>query len=123
MLRTAADQGIKRIVQASSINAVGLLFTHDSRRIIDELPLTEESPRRPEDPYSKFESRFAASSDVLSLIPLHLSYRSVQSVGIFHRVPCYVSNLLIQNLRNPSRLPLPTLRRPPNHLPPLPPLL
>ncbi|KAJ9108078.1 hypothetical protein QFC19_002543 [Naganishia cerealis] len=52
VLRTAADQGIKRIVQASSINATGVLYTHESRRKFEELPLTEKSPLTPEDPYS-----------------------------------------------------------------------
>jgi hypothetical protein len=53
VMRTAADLGIKKIVSTSSVNAVGLLYTDDSRRVFDELPLTEESPRRPEDPYSQ----------------------------------------------------------------------
>ncbi|KAJ9105293.1 hypothetical protein QFC21_001661 [Naganishia friedmannii] len=52
VMRTAADQGIKRIVQASSVNATGLLYSHDSRRKFEELPLTEQSPAHPEDPYN-----------------------------------------------------------------------
>lgn len=52
VMRTAADQGIRRIVQASSVNATGLLYSHDSRRKFEELPLTEQSPAHPEDPYS-----------------------------------------------------------------------
>lgn len=52
-MRTAADNGIRRIVQASSVNATGLIFTHESRRKFDEIPLTEDSARVPEDAYSE----------------------------------------------------------------------
>lgn len=57
VLRTSADNGIKRIVQASSVNATGLVFTHESRRKFEEFPLTELSPRVPEDAYSELFSR------------------------------------------------------------------
>jgi UDP-glucose 4-epimerase len=54
VLKTAADLGIKRIVQASSVNATGLVFTKDEHQHFDELPLHEKSPMRPEDGYSGF---------------------------------------------------------------------
>lgn len=52
VLRTAADLGIMRIVQASSVNATGLSFTMDEHQFFDELPLHEKSAMRPEDSYS-----------------------------------------------------------------------
>ncbi len=53
VLRTAADLGIKRIVQASSVNATGLCFTKAEHQHFDELPLHESTAMRPEDPYSE----------------------------------------------------------------------
>ncbi|KZV98968.1 NAD(P)-binding protein [Exidia glandulosa HHB12029] len=49
-LRAAAELGIERICQASSINAVGLVWGDNP--IIDYLPMDENHPCRPEDPYS-----------------------------------------------------------------------
>jgi len=50
VLRAAAELGIERICQASSINAVGLVWGDNP--LIDYLPLDENHPCRPEDPYS-----------------------------------------------------------------------
>ncbi len=54
VIRTAADKGITRIVQASSVNAVGLTYTHAEHRTFQgvELPLTETSPYLGEDGYA-----------------------------------------------------------------------
>lgn len=43
--------GIQRVVMASSINAVGLSYNRGKPRL-DYLPLDENHPARPEDPYS-----------------------------------------------------------------------
>jgi len=47
ILRTASDYGVKRIVQASSVNATGLTFTTPERLKFDYLPLDEEVECRP----------------------------------------------------------------------------
>ncbi|WVQ98945.1 hypothetical protein IAU59_006077 [Kwoniella sp. CBS 9459] len=52
VLYSAASRGIRRIAQASSVNAVGLSFTKEDKQYYDRLPLTEEEGYRPEDPYS-----------------------------------------------------------------------
>jgi nucleoside-diphosphate-sugar epimerase len=47
IMRTAADHGVKRIVQASSMNAMGMSFTPEGHAHWDHLPFDEESPKRP----------------------------------------------------------------------------
>ncbi|OCF36634.1 hypothetical protein I316_01886 [Kwoniella heveanensis BCC8398] len=47
VLYSAASRGIKRIAQASSVNAVGLSFTKEERQYFDRLPLTEKEGYRP----------------------------------------------------------------------------
>ncbi len=77
VLRTAADLGIKRIVQASSVNATGLAYSKEENVWFEELPLHEGSAMRPEDPYSKCGS-------VRAQIPSrrrHFTCRSVQAVS------------------------------------------
>ncbi|WVW85130.1 hypothetical protein I302_107167 [Kwoniella bestiolae CBS 10118] len=49
-LSIAAELGINRVVLASSVNAVGMLFSH--RPTFDYLPIDENHPCRPEDAYS-----------------------------------------------------------------------
>ncbi|WVF69065.1 hypothetical protein IAT40_003839 [Kwoniella sp. CBS 6097] len=49
-LNIAAKLGINRVVLASSVNAVGLLFS--KRPTFDYLPIDEKHPCRPEDAYS-----------------------------------------------------------------------
>ena len=60
MMYTAASRGVKRIVQASSVNATGLSYSDSERRAKNfrdmdfGLPLKEdETPFLPEDAYSK----------------------------------------------------------------------
>jgi len=49
-LKIAADLGIKRVSQASSVNVIGLAFSR--RPKLDYLPLDENHPFYPEDAYS-----------------------------------------------------------------------
>lgn len=49
-LRAAAENGIKRVCQASSVNAIGHSYSRDPR--YDYFPLDEEHPTYNEDPYS-----------------------------------------------------------------------
>jgi nucleoside-diphosphate-sugar epimerase len=49
-LRAAIEQGIRRISQASSVNAVGLSFSRAPR--FDYFPIDEQHPNYGEDPYS-----------------------------------------------------------------------
>lgn len=49
-LRAAADHGIRRMCQASSVNAIGLAFGRRTR--FDFFPLDESHPNYGEDPYS-----------------------------------------------------------------------
>ncbi|KAK8869628.1 hypothetical protein IAR55_000195 [Kwoniella newhampshirensis] len=52
VLYTAAKMGIKKIAQASSVNATGLSFTTQGRQTYDELPMSEEKETyKAEDPY------------------------------------------------------------------------
>jgi nucleoside-diphosphate-sugar epimerase len=46
VLKTAAEHGVKRIVQASSVNAPGLSYSPEGMQRFDELPVTEEAPFR-----------------------------------------------------------------------------
>lgn len=50
VLRAAAEHGIKRVCQASSVNAVGLSYSRFST--FDYFPLDENHPTYNEDPYS-----------------------------------------------------------------------
>jgi UDP-glucose 4-epimerase len=49
-LRAAAEHGIKRVCQASSVNAIGHSYSRAPR--YDYLPIDEEHPNYGEDPYS-----------------------------------------------------------------------
>ena len=49
-MRAAAEVGIRRIAQASSVNAVGQAFSRKPR--YDYFPIDEDHPNRAEDPYS-----------------------------------------------------------------------
>lgn len=49
-LQAAADNGIKRICQASSVNAIGHAFSRTPR--YDYFPIDEQHPNYSEDPYS-----------------------------------------------------------------------
>lgn len=47
VLRTVSDYGVKRIVQASSVNAIGLGYAEEAHWHYDTLPFDEEYPIRP----------------------------------------------------------------------------
>ncbi|WP_421726452.1 NAD-dependent epimerase/dehydratase family protein [Bauldia sp.] len=49
-LRAAAEHGIERVCQASSVNAIGLSFSRDPR--FDYFPVDEQHPNYNEEPYS-----------------------------------------------------------------------
>jgi UDP-glucose 4-epimerase len=49
-LRAAAEQGIRRVCQASSVNAIGLAYSRNPRH--DYFPIDEDHPNHAEDPYS-----------------------------------------------------------------------
>jgi nucleoside-diphosphate-sugar epimerase len=49
-MRAAIENGVRRICQASSVNAIGLAFSRDPR--CDYLPIDEEHPNYSEEPYS-----------------------------------------------------------------------
>ncbi len=49
-LRAAVEVGIKRICQASSVNAIGLSYSRESH--FEYLPIDEKHPNASEDPYS-----------------------------------------------------------------------
>ncbi len=49
-MRAAAEHGIKRLCQASSVNAIGLAFSRSPR--FDYFPLDEQHPNYSEEPYS-----------------------------------------------------------------------
>lgn len=44
VLQTAVSHGIRRITQASSVNAVGLSYTPEGRQRFSHLPITEKQP-------------------------------------------------------------------------------
>jgi nucleoside-diphosphate-sugar epimerase len=49
IFRAAAELGIHRVAAASSVNAIGLVFNRE--RHFDYLPLDEQHPCRPDEPY------------------------------------------------------------------------
>lgn len=47
IMRTAVDHGVKRIVQASSVNAHGLSYAPEGHTKFERFPITEDVERRP----------------------------------------------------------------------------
>ncbi|MBK8086004.1 MAG: NAD(P)-dependent oxidoreductase [Devosia sp.] len=62
-LRAAAEQGIRRICQASSVNAIGHSYSRFPR--YDYLPLDEQHPNYSEDPYSLSKWICEAQADAI----------------------------------------------------------
>ncbi|KAF8575654.1 NAD-binding protein [Ramaria rubella] len=62
VLRAAAELGISRVAQASSINVIGLYWNQDPLQL-DYLPLDEAHPCRPDDPYSLSKQICEAQAD------------------------------------------------------------
>ena len=52
VLHTASQRGVKRIVQASSVNAIGLSYTEPEHRWFHAVPFDEDTPCKPEDAYA-----------------------------------------------------------------------
>ncbi|TXT13215.1 hypothetical protein VHUM_01616 [Vanrija humicola] len=69
VMRTAVNNGVKRIVQASSVNAIGLSYSPEGHNLhkYDEFPLTEKSARRPEDAYALTKKECEIQADSLVL--------------------------------------------------------
>ncbi|MEQ1736835.1 MAG: NAD(P)-dependent oxidoreductase, partial [Rhodoglobus sp.] len=51
VVRACLALGIRRLVQASSVNAIGMAFSRSPQ--FDYFPVDTEHPARPEDPYSR----------------------------------------------------------------------
>ena len=47
VMQTAAAYGIKRMVEASSVNAIGLSYTPEGHKYVHEFPITEDEPMTP----------------------------------------------------------------------------
>ena len=47
VLQTAAAYGIRRIVEASSVNAIGLSYTPEGHKYVHEFPISETEPMTP----------------------------------------------------------------------------
>jgi nucleoside-diphosphate-sugar epimerase len=47
VLQTCASRGIKRVVQASSVNATGLSYSPEGHHVFQEMPVTENHPMLP----------------------------------------------------------------------------
>ena len=52
IMKTAIDHGVKRIVQASSVNATGFSYSPEGKQVHDALPIDENAPMRAMDPYA-----------------------------------------------------------------------
>lgn len=64
ILRTSTDHSIRRIVQASSVNAHGLSYSPPGHTSFASFPITEDVEKKPEDAYaiSKAECELQATS-------------------------------------------------------------
>ncbi|WVR06695.1 hypothetical protein IAU60_003727 [Kwoniella sp. DSM 27419] len=70
-LAIAAQLGIDRVALASSVNAVGMLFSQHPK--FDYLPMDEAHPCRPEDAYSL--SKLASEEQAAAMVRRHPSMR------------------------------------------------
>ncbi len=73
--------GIKKVVMASSINAVGLHGNKDKPRL-DYLPLDEAHPARPEDPYSLSKWLGEQVADAMARLEPAMSLISLRFHGV-----------------------------------------
>lgn len=64
ILRTSTDHNIKRLVQASSVNAHGLSFSPEGHTSFSHFPIDEDVEKKPEDAYaiSKAECELQATA-------------------------------------------------------------
>ncbi|WVW82881.1 hypothetical protein I302_104893 [Kwoniella bestiolae CBS 10118] len=84
VLYTAAEHGIRRIVQASSVNFTGLAYTRKGMQRFDKLPIDEDEPSHAEDPYAL--SKQICEIQALSLCRLHPSL-TIASLRFHHVLP------------------------------------
>ncbi|WVW82880.1 hypothetical protein I302_104892 [Kwoniella bestiolae CBS 10118] len=89
VLYTAAEHGITRMVQASSVNITGLSFTTWGRQGFGRLPIDEEEETRGEDPYSL--SKQICELQATSLCHLHpdLTIASLRLHHVLDSAPDY----------------------------------
>lgn len=67
VIKTAADNGVKRIVQASSVNAPGLSYTPEGRQTFDELPLREDAAMRTVSDFGSYQQLLICQMDPYAL--------------------------------------------------------
>lgn len=79
-LRAAAGAGVTRISQASSVNAIGGRFSQNPN--YDYLPLDEEHPAYPEDPYSLSKWICEQQADAISRRHRDISIASLRLHGV-----------------------------------------
>ncbi|WWD09936.1 hypothetical protein V865_008066 [Kwoniella europaea PYCC6329] len=84
VLYTAAEHGIQRLVQASSVNYTGLAYTTKGRQKFERLPITEEEPSHAEDPYAL--SKQICEIQAISLCRLFPTI-SIASLRFHHILP------------------------------------
>lgn len=65
VLRTAVDAGVRRVVQASSVNAHGLSYAPPGHTRFAAFPLAEDAPMRPEDAYATSKAECELQADAL----------------------------------------------------------
>jgi len=81
-LRAASEVGIRRICQASSINAIGGRFSRWPR--YDYFPLDERHPTYAEDPYSLSKWVCERQADAMARLDPDLSIASLRLHGVVH---------------------------------------
>src|SRR4029079_9173395 len=63
-LRAAVEQGIRKICQASSVNAIGLSFSREAH--FDYFPIDEKHPPHEDEPYGLSKSTCEATADTFA---------------------------------------------------------
>ncbi|OBZ72475.1 GDP-mannose 3,5-epimerase 1 [Grifola frondosa] len=81
VLRAAAELGITRVAQASSVNVVALVWALQPD--LDYLPLDEDHPCRPDEPYglSKGQDMRVASRHTSAALPAHAHREPAPELG------------------------------------------
>jgi UDP-glucose 4-epimerase len=79
-LRAASEVGIRRVCQASSINAIGGRFSHWPR--YDYFPLDERHPSYAEDPYSLSKWICEQQADAMARLDPGMSIASLRLHGV-----------------------------------------
>jgi nucleoside-diphosphate-sugar epimerase len=84
-LRAAAEVGIRRICQASSVNATGSAYSRWPR--YDYFPLDELHPTYNEDPYSLSKWICEIQADSFARLYADMTLASLRFHGVFHERP------------------------------------